>query len=52
MQKTQKTAKDEYGVEWVTIVSSADGHQGHISADQAKKIVEEAGASPRCKNSG
>lgn len=49
MQKTQKTAKDEYGVEWVTIVSSADGHQGHISADQAKKIVEEAGASPDVK---
>ncbi len=44
MQKTQKAALDT-GVEWVTIVSSAPGRQGHVSAEDAKKIATEAGAS-------
>lgn len=43
MQKVQK-AVAEQGVEWVTIVSSAQGRQGNVSDEEAKKIVEDAGA--------
>ena len=32
------------GVEWVTIVSSAPGRQGHTSAEEAKAIAKEEGA--------
>lgn len=48
MQKTQQAAKAE-GVEWVTIVSSAPGLQGHVDAAQAAAIVEDSGASPDAK---
>ncbi|MDH5721840.1 MAG: redoxin domain-containing protein [Alphaproteobacteria bacterium] len=43
MQATQKTATDN-GVIWVSIVSSAPEKQGHVSAQQAIQIEEEAGA--------
>lgn len=43
MQATQKTATDQ-GVVWVSIVSSAPEKQGHVSAEQAMQIEEEAGA--------
>jgi AhpC/TSA family len=45
MQKLQKTytGKD---VVWVTICSSAPGKQGHLTADEAKEITKEKGASP------
>ncbi len=43
MQKIQKTALDQ-GAEWVTIVSSAPGRQGNVSAEEAKKIATDAGA--------
>ena len=45
MQKLQKEARAE-GVEWVVINSSADGKQGNVTAEEAKKIMEEADASP------
>lgn len=48
MQKIQKTVKD-MGVEWVSIVSSAPDHQGHVSPEEAQKILEEAGAQPTAK---
>jgi peroxiredoxin len=48
MQETQKTAMSK-GAEWVTIVSSAPGRQGHTDAAQAAKILEEAGANPTAK---
>ncbi|MFP4312999.1 MAG: redoxin family protein [Alphaproteobacteria bacterium] len=48
MQKLQNEAR-EMGVEWVTIVSSAPGKQGHVSAEEAMKIMEEAGANPTTK---
>lgn len=48
MQKTQKTALDK-GAEWVTIVSSAPGRQGHTDAAQAAKILEETGSTPTAK---
>ncbi|MCK6417655.1 MAG: thioredoxin family protein [Alphaproteobacteria bacterium] len=40
MQKTQQAARDQ-GVEWVSIVSSAPGRQGHVGADEARKIAQE-----------
>jgi peroxiredoxin len=43
MQNAQKTALDK-GVEWITINSSAPGKQGHVSAEEAKKITTDAGA--------
>lgn len=48
MQKTQKTAMDG-GAEWVTLVSSAPGRQGHTDTAQAAKLLEEAGATPSAK---
>lgn len=42
MQKLQKQATDE-GVIWLTIVSSAEGKQGHVTPEEANKIMEEAG---------
>ncbi len=43
MQKVQKAVKDQ-GVEWVTIVSSAEGRQGNTTPEEAAQIVEDAGA--------
>ena len=48
MQSAQKKARD-MGVEWISIVSSAEGRQGHVSAEEANKITTEAGASPTAK---
>lgn len=43
MQKIQKEATDG-GAIWLTIVSSAEGKQGAVTADEANKIMEEADA--------
>jgi peroxiredoxin len=43
MQKVQKEVK-ALGAEWVSIVSSAPGRQGHVTAEEAAKIVTDAGA--------
>lgn len=48
MQKVQKTAADQ-GATWVSIVSSAEGRQGHVTAQEAKKITKDAGAHPSVK---
>lgn len=48
MQKTQKAAHEK-GAEWVSIVSSAPGRQGHVTPEDAKKIVADAGAEPDAK---
>ncbi|NCT40181.1 MAG: redoxin domain-containing protein [Alphaproteobacteria bacterium] len=48
MQKVQKETTEK-GVEWVTIVSSADGRQGNTTAEEAAKIIEEQGAHPSVK---
>lgn len=48
MQKLQKAANDN-GVVWISIVSSAEGRQGHVSAEEAKKIASDAGAVPTHK---
>jgi peroxiredoxin len=43
MQKLQKEATED-DVVWLTIVSSAEGKQGHTTPEEANKIMEEAGA--------
>ena len=43
MQKLQAAAT-ENDVVWLTIVSSAEGKQGHVSAEEANKIMDEVGA--------
>ena len=48
MQATQAKAA-ELGALWVSIVSSCEGKQGFVSAEEAKKIVEEQGAHPAVK---
>ncbi|MCF8495670.1 MAG: redoxin domain-containing protein [Alphaproteobacteria bacterium] len=48
MQKTQKAAMDQ-GVEWISIVSSAPGKQGHATPEEAQTILDEANAHPTAK---
>lgn len=48
MQKIQKEAT-EGGAIWLTIVSSAEGKQGAVSAEEANKIMTESGASATAK---
>lgn len=48
MQNAQKTAR-EHGVEWVSIVSSAPGRQGHLSAEEANAIATKSGATISAK---
>ena len=48
MQATQKAAMDQ-GVKWITIVSSAPGKQGHVTAEEANTLVEEKGATISAK---
>lgn len=45
MQKTQKAATAN-GVVWLSINSSAQGKEGHVTADEEKKIIADAGAAP------
>lgn len=46
MQKLQKDVTAMDGVKWVSIISSAEGKQGNITAEEAKAIIEEKGAAP------
>lgn len=36
----------EQGVVWLSIISSAEGKQGHVSAEQANELSESRGAKP------
>lgn len=45
MQSLQKSAKAD-GIEWVTILSSAPGRQGHVTNEEALKIAADRGAEP------
>ena len=45
MQKVQKHARS-LGAEWITIISSAEGKQGHVSAEEANALTTERGAEP------
>lgn len=42
MQSLQEKAQ-ELGVTWVSIVSSAEGKQGAVSAEEANKVIEDQG---------
>ena len=44
MQSVQKSAQED-GVKWVSIVSSAPGRQGHVSAEEANTITQNNGTS-------
>jgi peroxiredoxin len=48
MQKLQKEAREK-GVEWISIVSSAEGNQGYVTPEEAKKIMTDAGTTPTTK---
>lgn len=48
MQNLQKMAAEK-GVKWVSIVSSAPGKQGHLSAEEAQAVLAETGATPTIK---
>lgn len=43
MQRLQEAATKD-GVKWVSIVSSAEGKQGHVTPEEAMAILEERGA--------
>jgi len=43
MQKIQKQATED-GAVWLTIVSSAEGKQGNVTAEEANQIMDEMGA--------
>lgn len=43
MQTLQEKATKD-GVVWISIVSSAKGKEGHVTAEEAKKIATESGA--------
>jgi hypothetical protein len=45
MQQLQKKAK-AMGIRWITVISSAKGKQGYVSAEQAKAIANDRGATP------
>lgn len=45
MQKTQQAAAAD-GAVWLTIVSSAEGKQGYVTPDEAKKLTADRGAKP------
>ena len=45
MQALQKSAADR-GVTWISIISSAPGLQGHVSADEARALTTERDAAP------
>jgi peroxiredoxin len=49
MQATQKEALALGDVEWISIVSSADGKQGNVTPEEANAILSEAGAAPSAK---
>lgn len=48
MQTLQKKTQD-MGAKWITIVSSAKGKQGHVTAEEAQKIIDDAGATVHAK---
>ncbi len=45
MQKLQRTYTDK-GVVWLSVVSSAKGKQGHLSAVEANKLTSDRNAAP------
>jgi peroxiredoxin len=46
MQAQQREAAEQ-GVVWLSVISSAPGRQGHVSAAQADELTRSRGAAPR-----
>ena len=44
--QTLQASTTEAGAVWLSVVSSAPGKQGHVTADQANQLSESRGASP------
>jgi peroxiredoxin len=45
MQKTQEFAAEK-GAVWLTVISSAPGKQGHVSAEKARELTKSRNAKP------
>ena len=45
MQALQTSARAD-GIEWVSIISSAPGKQGHVSGEKALEVAKDKGADP------
>ncbi len=45
MQATQRSAIEQ-GAVWITIISSAPDHQGHVTSKKAQELADTRGASP------
>lgn len=45
MQALQRETTED-GAVWVTVISSASGKQGHVSADKANELTQSRGAAP------
>lgn len=45
MQALQKEAKDK-GIVWLSVISSAPGHQGHVEGSEANALTTMRGAAP------
>lgn len=46
MQATQEVAANNDDIVWISIISSAPGKQGHVSADGANELTTSRGAKP------
>lgn len=46
MQSQQRSARDEHDAVWLTVISSAPGKQGHVSAARADALTEQRNAAP------
>lgn len=46
MQSQQRTAIDDHGAVWLSIISSKEGAQGHVSPDQANELTASRDAAP------
>lgn len=46
MQQQQRSAAEEHGAVWLTIISSKPGAQGHVSPDRADELTESRDAAP------
>ena len=46
MQMQQRTAREEHDAVWLTVISSREGEQGHVSAEKADELTTSRDAFP------
>ena len=46
MQDQQRMARDEHDAVWLSVISSSEGAQGHVSAEEADELTESRDAYP------